>query len=124
MGSQTHEAVTGSSATVGGVLVSSTAGVGVLITDPLTTQPSHTGYGPTLTRTNGMGTSLTISTANGTDTGHVTISISALHGFTLTGTTGAEAFDGDFLTSGVQVGGDSGEVGDGSVHQVCFFRPL
>jgi len=38
LGSETHEAVAGSGATVGGVLRGSTGGVGVLITQPLTTK--------------------------------------------------------------------------------------
>ena len=118
-GSET-QAVAGSGDAVCLCLCLLTAGVGILITNPLTTQPSDAGDGAALTCSSSVGSSLTIHATNGTNASHVTISVGALHRLTLTGSTGAETLDGNFLTFSVEVGGDGEEVGSGSVHAVVF----
>jgi len=79
------------------------------------------GDGCTLTTAHGMRGSLTVGTTNGTHSNATTMLGVALHGLTLTGTTSAETLNGDLFASGVQVGGDSGEVGEGSVHRLPVF---
>jgi len=122
-GSET-QALTGSGATVGSILGGSATLNAVQVTDHSSTDADLTGDGLTLTTADSVRSGLTVATLNRTHSSAATVLGVTLHGLTLTGTTGTEALDGDFLTSGVKVGSDSGEVGEGSVHRVVFLSTL
>ena len=119
LGSETHEAVAGSSATVGGVLVSSAGSVGRLVTHPLTTQGVNRVERTHTTSTDGnvtlgnVGTFIGVVRTQTRTTGGVGLSQSRA-----TATGGGRLENGHlhFLTSSVKVSSDGGEVGDGSGH--------
>jgi len=111
-----HEALTGSGTAVGSILGSGTTLHAVKVMHHLSTDTNLAGDRQTFASANSMGSSLAIVTLNRSHSSAATVLRVALHGLTLTGTTGTKAGNGDFLTSGVQIGSDSGEVGNGSGH--------
>jgi len=127
MGSQTHQAVTGSSTTIGSVLRGSTGSVGGLVTNPLTTQGVDRVKRTHTTSTDGNVTLGNVRTFIGvvrTQT-RTTRGIGLIqNGLTATGGGRLENGHLDFLTSGVEFSSDSGEVGDGSGHASDVFDSL